>query len=124
VAAARELAEETGLLLGERKGEKLLPDLAPLDYLCRAVTPASRAMRFNARFLLAPAEAVRGEMAGSGELEKLGWYTLEAARAAQLADITRQILGEFADWLAVAADARHARPKIVFRGNDNRMSDE
>ncbi|QYU67432.1 hypothetical protein J4558_21300 [Leptolyngbya sp. 15MV] len=72
VAAARELVEETGLLLGEMQGAKLRPDLAPLDYLCRAVTPADRAMRFNARFLLAPAEAVRGEIAGSGELEQLG----------------------------------------------------
>jgi 8-oxo-dGTP pyrophosphatase MutT (NUDIX family) len=123
VAAARELAEETGLLLGERRGERLLADLAPLDYLCRAVTPASRAMRFDARFLLAPAEAVRGEIGGSGELENLGWHTLDAARAAQLADITRQILGEFADWLATPPAARHARPRIVYRGNDNRMSD-
>ena len=47
VAAARELFEETGLLLGERRGERFLADLAPLDYLCRAVTPPTRAMRTN-----------------------------------------------------------------------------
>ncbi len=124
VAAVRELFEETGLLLGERRKEKLFADLSALDYLCRAVTPASRAMRFDARFLLAPAERVTGEIGGSGELEKLGWYPLSKALEAQLADITRKMLGEFVGWLDVPAAERHLRPKIVFRGNDNRMSDE
>jgi 8-oxo-dGTP pyrophosphatase MutT (NUDIX family) len=124
VASVRELYEETGLLMGEMKGDKLFADLAPLDYLCRAVTPPTRSMRFNARFLLAPAEAVRGEIAGSGELLKLGWYPLSQAREAKLADITRKILGEFAEWLTVPPAERHLRPKIVFRGNDNRLSDE
>jgi 8-oxo-dGTP pyrophosphatase MutT (NUDIX family) len=124
VAAVRELFEETGLLLGQRKGERLMADLAPLDYLCRAVTPSSRAMRFDARFLLAPAEQATGELGGSGELEKLAWYRLSQAREAQLADITRKMLVEFVQWLDVPAAERHQRPKIVFRGNDNRMSDE
>jgi 8-oxo-dGTP pyrophosphatase MutT (NUDIX family) len=123
VAAIRELMEETGLLLGEQRGGKLLPDLAALDYLCRAVTPANRAMRFNARFLLAPAESVRGEIAGSGELEKLGWHTLDQARGQPLAAITFKILAEFAEWLALPATARANRPRIVFKGMDNRMSD-
>lgn len=124
VAAIRELHEETGLLLGEERAGRLLADLAALDYLCRAVTPPTRAMRFNARFLLAPAEAVRGEIAGSGELQELGWYPLSRALAAPLADITRKILGEFAEWREVPAERRPARPKIVYQGNDNRMSDE
>ncbi len=124
VAAARELLEETGLLLGERRGERLLADLGSLDYLCRAVTPTSRAIRFNARFLLAPADAVRGELAGSGELEGLAWYKLSDALSARLADITRKILGEFGDWLDTPSERRHLRPKIVYQGNDNRMSDE
>ena len=124
VAAVRELHEETGLLLGEQRGERLFADLAALDYLCRAVTPPTRAMRFNARFLLAPADAVRGEIAGSGELQELGWYPLSRALDAKLADITRKILGEFAAWRDAPAADRHLRPKIVYRGNDNRMSDE
>jgi 8-oxo-dGTP pyrophosphatase MutT (NUDIX family) len=124
VAAARELFEETGLLLGERRGERLLADLAALDYLCRAVTPPTRAMRFNARFLLAPAEAAAGQLGGSGELEKLGWYALPDALKAPLADITRKILGEFSDWLRTPPGERHRRTKIVYRGNDNRLSDE
>ena len=123
VAAARELFEETGLLLGERDGERLLPDLDALDYLCRAVTPATRAMRFNARFLLAPAERVRGEIGGSGELEKLAWYKLSQARKAELAAITYKILSEFDEWLAMPEAGRTARQLICFRGMDNRTVD-
>lgn len=123
VAAARELHEETGLLLGEMRGTRLLADLAPLDYLCRAVTPTSRSMRFNARFLVAPAETVRGDIAGSGELEGLAWYRLSEARAGKLAGITGKILSEFALWLEMPAEARAGRPPIVFKGHDNRMSD-
>lgn len=124
VASIRELHEETGLLLGELQGKRLLADLAALDYLCRAVTPPTRAMRFNARFLAAPAERVRGEIGGSGELEKLGWYPLSQALGSELADITRKILGEFGEWLQAPEGQRHLRPKIVYQGNDNRMSDE
>jgi len=123
VAAIRELYEETGLLLGERKGTRLFTDLAALAYLCRAVTPTSRAMRFDARFLIASAAAVSGEIAGSGELEGLSWIPLSETRAQKLADITRMILDEFTDWLATPPEARHLRPRIVYRGNDNRMSD-
>ncbi len=123
VAAARELFEETGLLLGEKKGERILADLSALDYLCRAVTPSTRAMRFNARFLLAPAERVSGEISGSGELEGLDWYPLSRARSAQLAAITYKILAEFADWIAMPAEARATRPMICFRGMDNRTVD-
>jgi 8-oxo-dGTP pyrophosphatase MutT (NUDIX family) len=72
----------------------------------------------------APAERVRGEIGGSGELEKLGWYPLSQALASELADITRKILGEFGEWLQAPEGQRHLRPKIVYQGNDNRMSDE
>ena len=123
VAAIRELHEETGLLMGEMRGTRLLADLSPLDYLCRAVTPTTRSMRFNARFLIAPAESVRGEISGSGELEGLAWYPLSQARAAKLADITSKILSEFCEWLAVPPAQRAAQPRIVFRGQDNRLSD-
>ncbi len=124
VAAVRELHEETGLLMGEMKGKRLMADLSALDYLCRAVTPTSRSMRFNARFLIAPASAVRGEIAGSGELEGLDWYPLSRALGAKLANITERILVEFRAWHATAPASRAALPKIVYRGNDNRMSDE
>lgn len=120
VAAARELFEETGLVLGKRLGEGVAADLGALHYICRAVTPAGRPIRFNARFLAAPAEAVHGDIAGSGELEDLGWYTPEAAHRRHVADITGKVLVEFLDWLDMPPRARSSRTLIVFRGMDNR----
>jgi 8-oxo-dGTP pyrophosphatase MutT (NUDIX family) len=122
LAAVRELFEETGLVLGApAPGAKargawapflatgLAPDLAPLEFLCRAVTPAFMPMRFNARFLVAPFDAVRGELAGNGELEFLRFMRLDEARALDVAPVTRNVLEEFAAWLALPAEARAGR---------------
>jgi 8-oxo-dGTP pyrophosphatase MutT (NUDIX family) len=122
LAAVRELFEETGLVLGApAPGVKargawapflatgLAPDLAPLDFLCRAVTPAFMPMRFNARFLVAPFDAVRGELVGNGELEFLRFMQLDEARALDVAPVTRNVLEEFSAWLALAPEARGGR---------------
>jgi 8-oxo-dGTP pyrophosphatase MutT (NUDIX family) len=120
IAAARELFEETGLVLGERRGDGVAADLAALHYVCRAVTPGGRPIRFNARFLAAPGEAVHGEIAGSGELEHLGWFTPEQAHRRRVADITGKVLVEFLDWLGMTPDQRASRPLVVYRGMDSR----
>ncbi len=121
VAAARELLEETGLALGRLDGGRLLPDLAALDYLCRAVTPAAMPIRFNARFLIARAEAAGGAVRGSGELEELRFFALDEASAYRLATITAKILDEFRGWLAMSPAEREARELVCFRGMDNRL---
>ncbi|MFC3126725.1 NUDIX domain-containing protein [Pseudoroseomonas globiformis] len=113
VAAARELEEETGLTLGGA-----LPRLDCLDYLCRAITPPIRPIRFNARFLMAPAEMAEGKLAGSGELEGLEWRETEATRALPLAPITGRVLALFEEWLAAPEGQRQGRPLICFRGQD------
>lgn len=120
IAAVRELHEETGLVLGERRGGGVAADLGALHYICRAVTPGRRPIRFNARFLAAPAESVQGAIAGSGELERLDWYTPEAAHRHHVADITGKVLVEFLDWLEMPPHRRAARDLVVFRGMDNR----
>ncbi len=117
VAAARELQEETGLTLGEP------PDLSRLDYLCRAVTPPGRPMRFNARFLIAQASAVHGDLRSSGELEELGFFSAAAARAAGMASITAVILAEFLAWRAMPVEARGTRPLIRFLGMNRRQNE-
>ena len=110
VAAARETEEETGLSLG------VPPDLSGFDYLCRAVTPPEVAMRFNARFLVVDAARVRGELAGSGELEDLRWFGIEEALALDLALVTREVMQTLQAWLALPSHARRARPATpVFR---------
>ncbi len=100
--------------LGTRSG-------AAPDDVIRALVAAQSAISRNDR---GAAAAARGTLGGSGELERLGWYPLSQARTQPLADITGKILTEFADWLLVPEAKRHLREKIVYRGNDNRMSDE
>ncbi len=102
-AAARELAEETGLTLGNP------PALDGLHYLCRAETPESQPIRFNARFFIADAALVTGELAGSGELEALEWYTLDDVLALDLARPTRAILEQFQTWLGLSEAERRLR---------------
>jgi 8-oxo-dGTP pyrophosphatase MutT (NUDIX family) len=120
VAAVRELFEETGLVLGERRGAGVAADLARIDYLCRAVTPADRPMRFNARFLVAPAEAAHGRIVGSGELEDLRFHRLDELDDQPVASITAMVLGEFRAWLALSEQQRERRDLIVYSGKDNR----
>jgi 8-oxo-dGTP pyrophosphatase MutT (NUDIX family) len=102
-AAARELEEETGLHLG------MPPDLSGFDYLCRAITPAGRPIRFDARFLIADAEFLQGTLAGSGELENLRWYGVAEALALDLSYPTRKVTEQLRDWLSLAPEARAAR---------------
>ena len=78
-AAARELEEETGLTLGTP------PRLDVIDYLCRAVTPPTLPMRFNARFMVVDAAVTQGKIGGSGELESVRFYPMAEALAIELA---------------------------------------
>ena len=120
VAAVRELHEETGLLLGEPAVDGVLPALAPLGYLCRALTPAMSPIRFNARFLHAPAEAAQGVLGGSGELEHLDWHALHETPRYELAPITARVMEEFRALMALDETARWTRPLVWFQGRDRR----
>lgn len=110
-AAIRETFEETGLLvaqpgdIGDAAGEAWAPfrerGLAPrfdvLDFVARAITPASSPIRFHARFFAASAEAAEGDLRGSGELEDLGWYRLSEALKLPVIDVTEFVLREIAE---------------------------
>lgn len=123
LAAVRETFEETGLVIGAQAAPGvrargawapfidtgLAPDLAALEFLCRAVTPTFMPMRFNARFLVAPFEAAQGTLSGNGELEFLRFMALDEARALDVAPVTRNVLEEFARWLALPPAARPQR---------------
>jgi 8-oxo-dGTP pyrophosphatase MutT (NUDIX family) len=93
VAAARELVEEVGLSLGTP------PSLGHLEYLCRAVTPPDRRIRFDARFFIVDAAQVSGVPQASPELEDPAWYFLAETEALELAQATRAVLGQFRRWL-------------------------
>ena len=65
----------------------------------RAITPPGRTRRFDARFFLAPVEALLHPepTAGSGELDEIAWLPLAEARALDLPAITRFVLNEIAE---------------------------
>lgn len=138
-AALRELAEETGLLIGRPGsggpagfGEAgLVPDAGGLLYLFRAITPPGRPRRFDAHFFVADAADVTGDpedfSAACDELSHLHWVRLDEARRLDLPFITEVVLAELAELAALAApgqplpvpdsvpffDNRSERPRFV-----------
>lgn len=115
LTAVRETFEETGLILGraapaasvagpwrEYRQAGALPDLSVLTYIARAITPPGRTRRFDARFFMAPAEALLTPepTSGSGELDEIAWMPLDQARALDLPAITRFVLDELSQRLA------------------------
>lgn len=135
-AAIRETFEETGLRLAAPapRGARLprgawadfaaggvLPAGEALVPLCRLITPAFSPIRFDARFLLAPAERLSGELRGNGELEFLRWIPLAEAEALDLALPQRVVLREVAEWLAAGAEARAARLAPLWHETGTRL---
>ena len=94
VAAVRETFEETGLVIGERKKGGVLPNLAGLDYVARAITPPDNPMRFHARFFAIDAKHTSGRVRDSNELQALQWFSLAEALAMPLVDVTEFVLQE------------------------------
>ncbi len=107
VAAARELAEETGLTLGTP------PRLDRLGYLCRAITPPDMPIRFNARFLTVPEAATEGEPRDSRELEGVRFYPVTEALTLGLMGVTRWVLEQL---LASLQSGPATAGPFVFRG--------
>ena len=66
----------------------------------RAITPPGRPRRFDARFFLAPAEALATDpddfTAAEDELSHLHWVPLRQARALDMPFITEVVLAEVA----------------------------
>ncbi len=132
--AIRETYEETGLLLAapgdlgdlgdsgdatwaEVKAMGLAPDLRHLDYLGRAITPPGSPIRFHARFLVADAEHMRGELGGSGELLNLHWVPIDDALHLPIADVTEFMLIELKRYLEGDEAVRRKRPLFSYRNN-------
>jgi 8-oxo-dGTP pyrophosphatase MutT (NUDIX family) len=120
LAAVRETFEETGLILGQPMATPRRmpaswsafyatgqgPALDALEYLTRAVTPPFRPIRFNARFFLADASRISGEIAGSGELLDLDFIPIARARKLQIPAIQLRVLETVAEFLAAPDEWR------------------
>jgi 8-oxo-dGTP pyrophosphatase MutT (NUDIX family) len=120
LAAIRETFEETGLLIGARsqapsapapdgpwaafREHGIVPDLAALSLVARAITPPRRPRRFDTRFFAVDREAIAAEVAGltgpDCELVELAWVSLAEASALECPTITHVILEELRDRLA------------------------
>ncbi|WP_299561027.1 NUDIX hydrolase [Enterovirga sp.] len=114
LTAIRETYEETGLLIGRPAPEAararaapawqpfldagLLPDLAPVTFLGRAVTPPRRPKRFDTRFFVVERDSISREEPGfvgpDKELVELVWVELQAAQQLDLPRITSIMLQE------------------------------
>ncbi|MEC9369582.1 MAG: NUDIX hydrolase [Pseudomonadota bacterium] len=114
LAAIRETFEETGLLIGKRAatpqtrsaawsaffGHGVVPDLAPIGYFCRAITPPGRSRRFDARFFCVDAGLIVHRIEPDNrELLDLHWLTLADACRLDVPNITLKVLGELGDRL-------------------------
>ena len=129
-AATRELWEETGLLMGRPApcpspapdgwqsyvDTGHLPDGAAFSFVFRAITPPGRPRRFDARFLLADASALRCDpddfSRAEDELSHLQWVPLTEARGFDMPFITEVVLAELS-----ARIAGRAPPGVPFFDN-------
>ena len=132
-AAIRELWEETGLILGvpgdwpgsapadwqEFAATGHLPSAQSLQYVFRALTPPGRPRRFDARFFLADADQIVGDLddftRASDELSHLQWVKLSQARQFDLPFITEVVLAEVA---ARITELTPPNSVPYFRNND------
>ena len=115
LAAIRETAEETGLLIGTANSVKwktkspswspfvehgLAPALSPLTFFLRAITPPGRSQRFDTRFFCTSAESIAYEIPNDNdELLNLHWLTFGQAMKLELPTITRFALETLEDKL-------------------------
>lgn len=148
VAAVRETYEETGLLVGRPAGDgaarpsgrtaevgawrafaqrAVAPDLSPLTFLLRAITPPGRPRRYDTRFFVVErsrvADVDESVVGPDAELEALQWLTLEEARALDLPAITHTVVDVLAERLSESPSALGdgAAPVPFFRWRRGRF---
>jgi 8-oxo-dGTP pyrophosphatase MutT (NUDIX family) len=134
MAAIRETYEETGLVLGEPETPTLKtrsphwraflrhdinPRLDTLHLVARAITPPYRSRRFDARFFMAEADLIQGDVhappVGSGELLEIHWVSLADAEALELPNITRMVLAEVARRISEGHSPEDDGPFVHFK---------
>jgi 8-oxo-dGTP pyrophosphatase MutT (NUDIX family) len=141
LAAVREMAEETGLLLGMKHADapktpaddwapfaeaKIYPDLAQMHFIARAITPPRRPRRFDTRFFTADATLIAHKIDGvvgeNTELVELVWIPIEEATRLDMPTITGVILEELA--ARVAAGMAHSLPVPFYFMQDEKFCRE
>jgi 8-oxo-dGTP pyrophosphatase MutT (NUDIX family) len=140
LAAIRETFEETGILLGAKIGAKtgdtgrapvrspggpwdpfvaqgVVPDLAPVHFIARAITPPARTKRFDTRFFAVDASEIAMRLDGvvgpDTELTELVWHPIAAAARLDMPAITTAVLEELA--ARIEAGFSHDLPVPFYR---------
>lgn len=138
MAAIRELAEETGLLIGERKVPSIsfdnwrdfhqagiTPSLAGFTLLARAITPPGPPRRFDTWFFVLDASTVahwpESGFDPSGELEALQWISPQEAIKENTREITRVMLVELMNRLTTDPELDPAFSVPFYRLIGNRF---
>lgn len=130
IAAIRETFEETGLLLAEPgdtggahpewaqwKARQLAPGLHHLGYFGRAITSTISPIRFNARFFIAHADTLQGQLGDSDELSELDFYAVDdVLRDMPIIDVTEFMLKNLLDFAQNPAGTDPGAPVFCYRG--------
>jgi 8-oxo-dGTP pyrophosphatase MutT (NUDIX family) len=138
LAAVREMAEETGLLLGTKRADapktpaddwapfaeaKIYPDLAQMHFIARAITPPRRPKRFDTRFFTADATLIAHKIEGvvgeNSELVELVWIPIVEATRLDIPTITAVVLEELA--VRVTAGMAHSLPVPFYYMQDQKF---
>ena len=93
---------------------KILPDLADLHFIGRAITPPGRARRFDARFFTLDASAIAHSIEGvtgpDAELIELVWMPFTEAKQLDMPAVTGVMLEELDARIADGFGSRSAGP--------------
>jgi 8-oxo-dGTP pyrophosphatase MutT (NUDIX family) len=141
LAAIRETFEETGIMLGTKRDapmrslggpwdafvqEGVAPDLAPVHFVARAITPPGRTKRFDARFFAVDATAIAARREGvvgpDTELTELVWMPITEASRLDMSSITIAMLEELN--ARVEAGFSHDLPVPYYRVLNRRRTRE
>jgi 8-oxo-dGTP pyrophosphatase MutT (NUDIX family) len=138
LAAVRETAEETGLLLGVKHDDpppvpgeiwaefakaRVYPDLGNIHFIARAITPPRRPRRFDTRFFTADATAIAHKIDGvvgeNSELVELVWTPIAEASKLDMPTITSVVLEELG--ARVTAGMAHDLPVPFYFMQDEKF---
>jgi 8-oxo-dGTP pyrophosphatase MutT (NUDIX family) len=132
LGAIRETFEETGILLGTKSRDAVrspggpwnafvqagvVPDLAPVHFIARAITPPGRSKRFDTRFFAIDASEIAARLDGvvgpDTELTELVWHPIADVSRLDMPTITTAVLEELA--ARIAAGFSHDLPVPFYR---------
>lgn len=138
LAAIRETFEETGLMIGRKQAQPasapaglwaefaasgVLPDLAALHFIARAITPPGRTRRYDTRFFAVDATEIverrEGVVGPDSELTELVWVAIPEAVHLGLMAVTTVALEELQ--MRITAGMPRDMPAPFYRMRNRRF---